>query len=79
MAAWEHVAALRSLSNPLIQSQPLGHSLALGNTRADLGNQPPPWSRPDQSTTSCSTWTGHQTTGPRSKPTDQATHKTPTA
>ncbi len=35
MAAWEHVGALTLLCKPLIQSQPLGRSLALGNTRAN--------------------------------------------
>lgn len=64
MAAWEHVAALTLLCEPLIQLQPLGHSL-----RSEYPRQSPaPWSHLDQ-----------LATGPRSKPTDQAKHKTAAA
>lgn len=41
MAAWEHVAALTLLCEPLIQLQPLGHSLALGIPAAIPGAMVP--------------------------------------
>ena len=59
-----------ALSNPLIQSQHLGHSLALGTPAAIPAAMVPRSSQLDQGATR----TGHKTTGARSKPRYQVAH-----